>query len=180
MSDAAASLDPNSLFFENNWVLRGHFESDIHYYKISYIHLLDVSTIADWCTMINHIDVQILMSERQQYMVHDKPIAALSLFKHPVLPEWEDKSNHNGYTLSFRGTMEPSKISLVWRDLTCDLVREGLEDYFLGIQMSKKWFRRTLTCKIDVWLSSTANLAHAHSLLRGITELQFTNVPRHM
>ena len=171
-------LDPQSFVFENVWVLRAHFESNMYSYKTNYIHLMDVSTIGDWVQMLHSVDVTTLISQMQYYVIYERAVTSLSLFKQPVLPEWENEHNHHGYTLSYRGPVESAEIANLWKKITCDLVREGLDDFFLGVQISKKWIRKILSCKLDVWMSQHADVEDAKNTLCKITGLTFTNVPR--
>lgn len=133
------------------WTLRGHVPSIGDAYKVSYFHVFDVSTIADWVRLRRALRPgTILCDRRLQYRMHDRAICGLSLFVEGVRPEWEDDRNKGGFTCTAR-VSNAEDANAIWDGIVIDLVRGAGPDGVLGVQIVGRDLPAAQQVKLDVW-----------------------------
>ena len=147
MDDASKHLLPNV------WTLRAHAISNGQTYKVSYFQVMDLQTIYDWVVMRQWLKPgDVFSNPSVAYKLYENPITGFTLFKDNILPEWEDPRNANGTTCSLRGDFPGAVINDMWNELVLEVVRGGMHDSVLGIQITDKTSRKSCV-KFDVWFA---------------------------
>jgi hypothetical protein len=162
------------------WSLYAHSASNSSSYKVSYMHVMDVSSCEEWGSMIQHVPgPEVFVRGDAVFQICGRRIISLSFFKDGIIPEWEHPRNKKGSTLTSRANMLSEEMKTLWVNTTCDLARGGIDDAVLGIQFSQKKSRFAPPhVKIDVWLCEGAKVEEIQRLLSQFG-LIFTCTPRY-
>lgn len=135
-------------------------------YKHNYTHLNDITTLKEWAVSTNMFDPAVLLRSDQVTVTHfGRSIGTVSLFRYPILPEWEHKQNINGVVLTQRFDRDKGNI---WQTVLLDCVANTMHPCVNGIQMSCRCIRRVYVWKLDIWCKSAE---HAENVNAHLTQL---------
>jgi hypothetical protein len=160
------------------WCLYAHFQSTCDTYGTSYAHVSCMQTIEDWARTWNHCHPDCVGDPTRTIFIDKRRVTSWSLFRQPILPEWEHPANVNGITLTHRTNANDVDAAVVWCALVLECVRGAESDDIYGIQVTQKNTRNTTFIKFDVWLSPEGDTASVTEWLLTITRLQFTESTR--
>ena len=154
------------------WSLYVHGIADATSYKTSYVHMVTVSTCAEWARMWNHMHSECIARPDVIVKTQGIDVTTWSFFRRGIKPEWEDPANHNGSTLTARVTLPPDDATNVWAALVLECARGAAPDQVVGVQVTRKKSRHTFSNKFDIWLSCRAT-PELHAWADLLTGLEF-------
>lgn len=160
--------DPSAIYFQTPWVWYIHFQCASVNYGTSYQRIGDFNTMSEFWKLYNNIpDVG---------SVHDgtvrlekQSVVAYSVFRHGVLPQWEDATNIAGSEWGCRESLNRAFFQTLWNDYLFAAIGE-LIPHCVGIRAINKSNKNRGLHKIEVWMDAKDS-ASTQMCRRSLTEI---------